>query len=229
MTQPPPIAPLGYAIEMRPSLVALLVACNAREQSPATAEATEAAAAIRTVYAFACDASDDPTWIETRCYGELKGYAHVLACATGILASARDKMEQIPSRGWRGACAREIDTRVRRMFKARVDEVNAWIDWLQKYSAELMKALASRTVAEACSTGKLFESKHTPACDNRPKEFDLIALAGVNEVECTKALFRCGLLADNVCWIQKAAGRLTVMPKDEEDYLYVRATGERVP
>ncbi|MGZ3442605.1 MAG: hypothetical protein ACXVDD_23955 [Polyangia bacterium] len=132
----------------------------------------------------------------------------------------------------RGSGARQIDDAVQAMLRDRAAYADAWVQWLKMHAAELTSALASKSITDACRGQKFFDTNHTLACDARPSgdAFAAKDISSVNNVACTKTLFLCGLDPDNVCWIQKAASRLETKPRGADDYyLYVRATGERVP
>jgi hypothetical protein len=207
----------------------LLAASAARAQTPIN-EANEAADAIQTIYAFTGEVSDAPQWMETPCFRKLTGYGKVLACAQRVATAEHARATKLRPHSWTGSCARQIDGAVRAMLLARAAYVDAWVQWLKVNAAELTKTLASKPIIDACSGAKLFEQKHTPACDAQPSEdaFSAKEMSSVNDIACTKTLFRCGRDLGNVCWIQKAASLLDRKPQGPDDYLYVRATGERV-
>jgi hypothetical protein len=217
----------GRVLKIASFAVGLLVAVVAWAETP-MAQAKEAVEAIRTVYNVASVTSEQPQWTESTCFRKVTGYVKVLACAERVAAAERARAAKLQPRSSTGACAREIDGAVRAMLRGRVAEVDAWVQRLKQHGAELTKTLASRSIADACSGAKLFDAKHTPACDARPSADFGATIASVNDVACTKALFRCGLDPDNVCWIQKAADRVKTKPRVPDDYLYVRETGERV-
>ena len=201
-------------------------------RAAADADANDAMRAIVSAYPVACAAQKaESAW--AKCHDKTKGYDAVLKCARDCASIATDAATRLPARIAKLPCGTTIEQSCAGVVTTSATFFPEVVAWLEKSKAKLSPKLSGKSLYEACGDAE-------GLCDDEPEEssekYQALGWGNVMGVDCTKALFQCGIDKENVCWINKVADRLGASCEPAEvktspqpaDVLYARRTGHRM-
>lgn len=186
-------------------------------------DARDTANAIRVTYPAFCDvAAARSKW--DHCHDHTKGYAAILKCAQEAKAAANAATSPTPQTT--SMCGHSVVSSTGTIIRGVRLYLADTVTWLTVNAPTLKKALASKSLHEACDD---IDCTGAPN-DHAEGEYASASFLPLTTMECTKTLFQCGEAKDNVCWLQKVASRLGVACEGDPagDTLYVRSSGTRV-
>jgi hypothetical protein len=199
-------------------------------------EAKTTAGAVRQFYPLDC-AANAASWKWATCHDETKGFDQVLACAT----AARDEADATSARfpaaqpGPDPSCGGTIETNSRAFVELTAMYLDDLVVWLAAHRNSLAGPL-KKSAFQDLDNDRLKVGMPN-AWDQKYGGSDPagVRFGWVNDIVCTKALYRCGLQDDDVCWVQKVASRLGAAcdasiwdTRNPNAWLYDRATHERI-
>jgi hypothetical protein len=183
-------------------------------RNPADLEADDAIETLRWVWPVGLEL--DAAEGADNCDRQARGFSRVRECYAHLLEKTRVNSQRLPKMPvGKLACGKEIEAAHRRLADHEVEWLTAQVAWIDKVRPRLERALAGRTLSDACDLPG-------DPCDGRPLPGEGYGV--VMKVACTKTIFVCGA-ADNVCWINKVAAALDLGPDAKSGGLTVRATG----
>jgi hypothetical protein len=211
--------------------VVVFVGCDKRTDSASTAASSTpiaaspdpktTAAKIRQFYPIDCDANA-ASWKWATCHDETKGFAPLLACTTAARDQAKAAAARLPTVTGANAetpCAATVEGQSRLFVTSTAMYLDDVVTWLTKHKAALVGPLR---------TSGLHEIDNDTLKADMPRDDDQkyggdaakgesLRFGWVNDITCTKALYRCGTEDDPShkltyidCGIMAAAARFGV-------------------
>ncbi len=207
--------------------------------------------AIRQLFPMAC-AANDASWRLATCLDTAKGFDPLLACTTAARDQAKAVSAQLPpAKAYADtSCGGTVEAKSRAFVTLTVVYLDDLATWLASHRAKLVGPLRSKS----------FQDLDADQLKGMPHEYDekyggdaekgeSLRFGWVNDLACTKSLFRCGT-EDDPCGARAAAVRLGVDCGTSSPYhhandkpycigaicdlnnprtwLYERSTGERI-
>jgi hypothetical protein len=199
-------------------------------ESTADVDAKETVKVIVATYPVTCDAGA-ATRAWTACREVGGGYGKVYSCAEKCLRDARTALAGLrPSPQLQSECANEIEKAAVTMLNATPKFFTDITKWLAAHHDALVEALLTMPLGEACRSTK-------GLCDGEPHDYDdaykSMRMHGIDSIECTTKLFKCGQNDAMDCFLSSVVPRLGVAcagtanrsGATPDDLLYVRETG----
>jgi hypothetical protein len=155
----------------------------------------------------------------------------VYGCAEKGLRESRAALNGLrPSTTTHAECGEEINKAAIAMLNATPRFFADVTRWLQEQHDVILPILQKMPLGEACRTTK-------DLCAREPHDYydtyKAMRLHGIDAIECTTKIFRCGQKDAMDCWLGNVAPRLGVAcpgtanrtGASPDDLLYVRETG----
>jgi hypothetical protein len=209
----------------------LFVGCDNRTDSASTAASSAPVATspdpkttggtIRQFYPIDCDANA-ASWKWATCHDETKGFAPLLACTTAARDLAKAAAARLPAMTAPNAdapCAATVEAQSRLFVTNTAMYLDDVVTWLTAHKAALVGPLRASSLHEIDDDKLKTDMPHDydRKYGGDAAKGESLRFGQVNDISCTKALYRCGTEDDPShkltfieCGMMAAAARLGV-------------------
>lgn len=206
-------------------------------------EADDTTLALATFYPIVCQAAKARKDVDA-CKAPSQGrttYDKITACVDEALASMRRLDGALPPDKAKTECGKTVEGNVRKDVKGTINYLEETREWLTANGKAIKRTLAaSGTLRDGVDgapgapwEGTTWDKKNDP---DGMKTFDR-GTFNMKFYECTKRVYQCGHMSDNVCWVNKVTDRLGLacdpstnkVSSSPNDVLHERATGRVLP
>jgi hypothetical protein len=209
----------------------LFVGCDKQTDSASAAASAPVAASspdpkmtgatIRQLYPIDCDANA-ASWKWATCHDETKGFTPLLACTTAARDQARAAAARLPAMTAPNAdapCAATVEAQSRLFVANTATYLDDVVTWLTAHKAALVGPLRASSLHEIDDDKLKADMPHDydKKYGGDAAKGESLRFGWVNDISCTKALYRCGTEDDPSheltyidCGMMAAAARLGV-------------------